>query len=655
MRSLSLKHLYYLLAVAVAPCVDAASPSIVLSVQVPQRFSFAGEVVELTTDNPAVLDAQVDGHDIIITPQGSGVAEVKYRLDNSENYQYLRLEVDLGDAVAVTAPAAASDTTEAAADSGAEAVVDQASAQPEMPDAAMPAESAAETEVAVADSQPLVPPEAAVASAPAMAAAEDAESVAVTDVPATPAMPTQPAQELAAQPLAAEPVAPAAPQRTGAPSLEPPRMLQDEAKSALLADAIDQAAQMELSNRAPSQSADGAAMTLLAAVKRGVRMHPKVQSAIANVARAETEVSIAESSYWPTMELSAGPDLGGDVSYNLALTQTIYDWGQVSSGVEKASASKRERIQTLIQTQDDVALEVVNACIELKLARDNLSIVEFYQQQLDYLRQLVQERGASGYSDNTEISRVRQALGYADEQVATEMKRLLDSETNFRVLLDLEPKTQEVILPPVSNLFGMISDTVVLGRAINQAPDVRGAMEQVAQARSELDSASATLKPRLQLEATSQRRDVDGSATDDTVVGLRVRMNPMQGFSSFKQVTAQRQLLEQAQFEADTKRLELKKQVEVLGNQKRILSDQLNALNVQISQVENVRQTYRDQFMVGLRKIDDLISIERENFEAERQRLETISEYHRITYDAAAALGLLSPMLEGGLTDALQP
>ncbi|MNR51883.1 hypothetical protein D3C85_1716260 [compost metagenome] len=70
------------------------------------------------------------------------------------------------------------------------------------------------------------------------------------------------------------------------------------------------------------------------------------------------------------------------------------------------------------------------------------------------------------------------------------------------------------------------------------------------------------------------------------------------------------------------------------------------SLREQIKHAKEVDAVYQDQFVVGLRDMTDMLTIEHERFEAERQLINLQSEHKRVQYRAAAQLGLLVPLLE---------
>ncbi|CRQ93353.1 type I secretion outer membrane protein, TolC family [Pseudomonas aeruginosa] len=73
------------------------------------------------------------------------------------------------------------------------------------------------------------------------------------------------------------------------------------------------------------------------------------------------------------------------------------------------------------------------------------------------------------------------------------------------------------------------------------------------------------------------------------------------------------------------------------------------SLTQQVTESEQVGELYREQFEVGRRDVIDLLNVQRERFEAERQLINLRIERKRIEYRAAAQVGLLGPLLENRL------
>jgi len=400
----------------------------------------------------------------------------------------------------------------------------------------------------------------------------------------------------------------------------------------------------------------GTRPSLSAVIERGLRLNPEVQAETAWVAQMLTEVKISESGYWPSLELSAGPEngLSGELGYDVFLSQMLFDWGRTSSDVSAANAKHRKQAQTLLTTRNDAALEIVEVCLDLLSASAQMDSIEQYQEQLASLFQLVKQRTEVGYGTNAELGRIQQAQGYMQEQLLSVHSRLRESESEYRLLTSYPAKD----IPDFETDFGLINRLLTgksLEQAILRSPQYMAAQEDLLLAQAQVDGVEASLKPRVVLEASAQRREVGGVMTDDSTLALRLRMDPIQGLSSFQRTVAQRQGLEAAQWQLSAVRRTLQRSAESARENILALGQRVQALTQQRGYLDAIRESYRQQFIAGSRTIDDLISIEREQYELEVQTITTRHEYLRVPYRTTADLGLLTHLVVGQLEESLHP
>lgn len=409
---------------------------------------------------------------------------------------------------------------------------------------------------------------------------------------------------------------------------------------------------------ASSVSADVAAQSqafsLLDAVNLGLSINPEVRAAIAEVERANSEIDIAKSGYHPSLEMSAGPETGssGQVGYNLTVSQMLYDWGKVEKNVDSASASMRNKSEELLLVRDDVALDIVETYLDVQAGRERLAVIVDHYQRLEKLQDTIRERGSNGYADAAEGSRAALSLAQANEQLAIERGQLQDAQRQYRILIGETPEELttplEAVLPVELNDDGRLDDV------IRRAPIYRKAQEDVLVAEAQVGGARAALRPQLLLEGSTMRREIGGAMTDDSVVALRLRMDITHGLSSFYRVDSELQRLEAARWTLDNMERDLRRKLASLSETAAVLRWREKALDIQRSQARDVQSLYKEQFIVGMRDITDLLTIETELFEAERQMINTRSERQRTQYRTAAQVGLLVPWLEGRLAEGRQ-
>ncbi|QXO16442.1 TolC family protein [Vibrio ostreae] len=397
-------------------------------------------------------------------------------------------------------------------------------------------------------------------------------------------------------------------------------------------------------------------VTLPQLVERGLRLNPDVQAETARAQQLLTEVDIAKNGYLPSVSMAAGLEnsLDGELGYDIVLSQMLFDWGRVASEVDAAQSEQLEQAQALLVTRNEAALEVIEVCLDVQADRQHLAVIDTYHSQLVSILELVEDRVQGGYSDNAELGRMRQALGYMEEQFALISGRLRDSEQQFRLLLKLSPQN----LPDLqasTDFFASLRSPQVLARAIARSPRFLQAEQEMALAQANIEQAKARLKPRLVLEATTQRREIGSRMTDDSGLALRLRLDTMQGLAGFQRAEAEQQALEAARWRMDAVRREMERNVISWRENRLALTQRVRALDEQVAQTAQIRSAYREQFIAGLRNINELISVEREGYELESQKVSATSEFLRLPYRAATDMGLLTPFITGTLERSLTP
>jgi len=392
----------------------------------------------------------------------------------------------------------------------------------------------------------------------------------------------------------------------------------------------------------------GMAMTVQQAVDAGLAIHPQVRAALAEAERAGTEIKIAKAGYYPALQVSGGPQAGdiGEMVYDVTLSQRLFDWGRVAGGVEGATANQRKLGAALEVTRDDAALDIVETYLDVLVAERRVAAVRGFLERLQGIRGMTEARSGSGYADRTELDRANLETARGQEQLALEEGALADARNQLRILVGTEPGVLQD--PEPASMAARLAGAG-MEPAIERSPLLRRSAEDVSVAEAELRQAKAALLPQLNLEASALRREIGGQLQNDSVVSLRFRMDVMQGFSNFQRPTAARQRIESAHWTADATRRDLRRQLQTLFDTAQTLRWREESLQQQVGESEQVGVLYRDQFEVGRRDIIDLLSVQRERLEAERQLITLHMERKRMEYRAAAQVGLLGPLLEDRL------
>lgn len=378
---------------------------------------------------------------------------------------------------------------------------------------------------------------------------------------------------------------------------------------------------------------------LAAAVRAALERDPDVRMAHAELSAADIETDIARSGYFPALSASSGPETKG-LAYDVTLSQTLYDFGQVRSQVGRATAISGRRQADILVKRDDIALKVTELWLDIAAKRQSLGLMQGHLSELERLRVMAEDRAKVGYSDDAEVSRAQLAVATAGTVRARLEGELQEAENAYQIYVG-RPADQ-VDLPDNPAFLTLLRSPDALESAIEAAPLYRRSVMETEAVSASLRYAEASRYPRVVLEGGVQRREIGGIMVDDSTIGIRLRMPTQQGFSSFQRPQLEAARLEASRLGVDAMTRDLQRTVSGLVTANRELEGQIEASGAKVSQSRNVRTSYWDQFRVGFRGLQDLIVIETEYFEAERQLLDLSVERLRNEYRAAAQLGLLA-------------
>ncbi|WP_164549061.1 TolC family protein [Amphritea opalescens] len=381
-------------------------------------------------------------------------------------------------------------------------------------------------------------------------------------------------------------------------------------------------------------------------VNLGLSLNPRVHAAVAELNSAKVNIEVEEGGYWPSLSISAGPENGlSELGYDLALTQMLYDWGETDSKVDVATAQMKQKIYSLLMVRSDVSLEVIEASLDIALANKQLTLVGDYTERLKKILSLAEKRMRGNFSDRAELSRVRQAISYAGQQQAFLTGELKDAEWRYMNLLHRQPTDLPLLTEMNDRLIDKLPNEESIKKLIDASPKYMEAREDLYIAVANVQTAQAAERPNLVLQAQAQRREIDGELTDDSSVAVRFQMELGQGLSNFKRTDMQRIQVEAAQWNLDSVALEMERDIYSNKESVTALYHQQNAIKEQLQQTKILIHTYQAQFNAGLRTIEELLSVERENYELISQLVNNIIESYRLPYRSASALGILPELL----------
>lgn len=394
-------------------------------------------------------------------------------------------------------------------------------------------------------------------------------------------------------------------------------------------------------------SVANAEVSLEEAVIQAMQRDHRVGAALAEIAAAKNEVSVAEGGYYPSLQANLGSaDNFAGNTYEIRATQMLYDWGKVDSRVGKQNAVVDKQAEQLHKAQMDVALDAIIAYLNVQAATNQIDLTHDYLEQLRAINAMAFDRRDSGYSGNVETQRTQVDIAKAKESLARQYGEEASASAELDELTGYTAR--DVSRTPSSKIEltrYLQPDSRSVDALIKQAPEYQSSLADIEIARSDLALKKAERWPDVNLEARWGRQDFGAGAQQDSSIGVQLRYDAFQGLSSLRKPESARQRLESAEYSAQAVFRDLQRAIRKLSTLEPAIAARSEALRQQAQNARLIKVGYLDQFNAGLRDLEDLLAIERDIFEAERQAIDLSVQLNKDRYTLAAQLGVLSQLL----------
>ncbi|MBI4292210.1 MAG: TolC family outer membrane protein [Betaproteobacteria bacterium] len=399
------------------------------------------------------------------------------------------------------------------------------------------------------------------------------------------------------------------------------------------------------------------------AVRQAIETNPSVLSAAHNRQAADAAIGVARGGYFPRLDVVVGD--GRERSTNAAtiglaragapldrheelvvLSQTLWDGLGTKSEVERRRALAESSAHRLQGTAEDVAMQAINAYLEvvrnrelLAYANDNLNA---HERSYDQVR--LHGGGDTGWRADLEQMETRLAL--AKSNAAQAQNTLLDAETAYRAAVGEAP----VDLSDPGGNGKALPDTVeqAIQIAYDQHPFLKSARADIEAAHAQRRAARSAFYPRIDLElSASNHRNLDGIPFPDRERSamLRLRWNLFRGGADNARLAETEQQVGEISEIANRTRRQVESSVRLGYSAYQAARERLPLLEQYVLWSDKTRQAYAKQFVLGQQSLLNLLNSENEYFSARsaylNARFNGISAHYRVLF---AMGGLLAAM-----------
>ncbi|MEO1198795.1 MAG: TolC family outer membrane protein [Pseudomonadota bacterium] len=380
------------------------------------------------------------------------------------------------------------------------------------------------------------------------------------------------------------------------------------------------------------------AMSLRDAVERAVRNNPDVLESAANRRAVDQELRQAESAFSPIVSLEGrvGPQfydqpnafseatneewrVGSEIA--IVARQVLFDGFRRSNELYRQAARIDGAAYRVLERSEIVALDTVEAYIDIARHRQILAIVDDTVRVFGGLRELVQERLDAGTETAGSVFQANERIAAAQAIRGDVVTALGEVNARFERLVGHPPGALGA--PPFPK---PIPATMQAARAEARAryPSVAAATADVEAARSEVEQAGGDYLPTLSLEGTARYGyDVDGTPGRDEEYSIQLQLSwdIYDGGLRDARRSERVERLGEARVRQDRVRMDLDEMVarayaELAGNDER-----LAALLRQLQAADGVVTSYREEYDAGTRSLLDLLDAENARFSTRVSRV----------------------------------
>ncbi|MGE8190467.1 TolC family protein [Pseudomonas sp. NPDC086278] len=317
--------------------------------------------------------------------------------------------------------------------------------------------------------------------------------------------------------------------------------------------------------------------------------------------------------------------LDEEAQAQVSLQYTVLDFGRRKADSSRTRLDKQSTDFAHAQETEDVRFETVRAYVDAERYRRMLDVARTNLEELTYLTSLMEERVKGGLSPDSELVRSRLALNNAQTRQKNLRQRYDQARLALRSLTG-----QSVINVPFE--IDVDKGTRKLGALAGAAEDTNWALQslkaQAGSAQMAVERASADRYPRVEL-MTTYKMPFDSNIRSDMGMNifLQISVDLFDGGLKRSRISQAGATQREADAQHELMRREIRSQVENLVVDAETAYEQWNLTRVGKEQAERTRQLYMDEFRLGTRSINDLISAQNDAYAQGVENIDTQSNY----------------------------
>ncbi len=401
------------------------------------------------------------------------------------------------------------------------------------------------------------------------------------------------------------------------------------------------------------QTASGRPVSLGEALALAQGYSMRLQMASARVDAAQAGISTARSAYYPKLQAMAKTDDAIDRRYEgyrrtndeygqaqFSLQYTALDFGRRKAELARSEFGKQGSELALRQEASDLQFDTVRAYVDSERYRRLLVVANEHTAELRRLTTLMEERVRGGLSPQSEVIRSRLALTNAQNRLKTIAKNFDQAQQSLRALTGETVRSEPISL----KLDSIEVAADVLAASIEGNYSLQALRAQLSGADAGVDRARADRYPKVDVMASYKKPFQDDVRGLGMNVYAQVSMDIFDGGLKSARVDEAGAAQREARARFESTRRELRDAADRLVFDINTSYDQWRLSASGQDEAARTKSLYMDEFRLGSRSLNDLISAQNDYF---AQRVDNIDAYSNYLLSVLGLFHVAGRMADG--------
>ncbi|MGF6270110.1 adhesin transport system outer membrane protein [Lelliottia sp. 489] len=353
---------------------------------------------------------------------------------------------------------------------------------------------------------------------------------------------------------------------------------------------------------------------------------PSVSQQAAQMGIGQAQIDEARSGWMPQISLNGNTghsqttdssgSLKNSAAWGLSLTQLVYDFGKTNSAISQSSAQHDSYRYQLMATLSSVAEKTALSYVDVKRYTDLTQAAQENILALKNVQQLAKLRSSAGLSSTSDELQTQTRVAGMQATLEQYNAALKSARARLSVLTGIDaqqlsplPATLEVQQDSLDSIDYTLIPSVLAARTMESS------------AQYGIERAKSQHWPTLSLKGGRTRYESDNRSYWDDQIQLNIDAPLYQGGAVSARVRQAEGARAMAASQVDQARFDVLQKASVAMADWSGARGRMEAGNVQLENALRAREVYKNEYTLGKRSINDLLSVEQDVWQATSSKI----------------------------------